>query len=86
MNYLIIYIITINILSFVMFGIDKWKAKKRKYRISEKTLLSVAIIGGGIGALIAMYIFHHKTKHPKFYVGIPIFMCVQVVTIIICFN
>ena len=62
------YVLLINLFAFSLFGIDKRKAVKRKWRIPEATLLTVAALGGGAGALLGMYTFHHKTRKPKFYV------------------
>lgn len=61
----------INVLSFILMGIDKYKAKKHQWRISEGTLLLWAILGGGVGALLGMQIFRHKTKHMKFILVVP---------------
>ena len=60
---LLYYLIVINIVTFLIYGIDKWKAKQGSWRISEATLLILAIIGGSIGALLGMKIWHHKTMH-----------------------
>ena len=62
-----IYLVMINVLSFFIMGLDKVKAKKQRYRISENTLLFIALIGGSLGSYLAMYCFHHKTKHIKLY-------------------
>lgn len=62
----ILYLIVINIFSFVTYGLDKYFSKKKMFRISEKTLLLLSIMGGYFGALISMYLFHHKTKKIKF--------------------
>lgn len=62
-----------------MYGIDKWKAKRNRWRISEKMLLFLAIIGGSVGALAGMYIFHHKTLHKKFVLGVPLILVIQVI-------
>ena len=59
------YLVIINVVTFLIYGIDKRKAVKHKYRISEKTLILMALIGGSIGALIGMKVFRHKTKHLK---------------------
>ena len=72
-----IYLIGINILTFLIFGADKWKAKRDKWRIPEDTLIWLAIVGGSIGALLGMYLFRHKTKHRKFQIGIPVILLVQ---------
>ncbi len=78
-----IYLVMINVLSFFIMGLDKVKAKKQRYRISENTLLFVALIGGSLGSYLAMYGFHHKTKHIKFYMGIPLILFIQI--LIYCF-
>ena len=62
----LVYLALSNLLSLSVFGIDKWKAKHTKWRISEKTLLLVAAIGGSIGAWVGMKLWHHKTQHKKF--------------------
>ena len=67
-----IYFLIINIITSIIYGIDKEKSKKNKYRISEKTLITLAIIGGPLGALLGMYTFHHKTKKTKFIILIPL--------------
>ena len=77
------YIAGINILTFFVYGIDKWKAKNNKWRISEATLLTLAVIGGSIGAWMGMRVWHHKTKHKKFVFGIPAIFIVQIA--LICF-
>jgi uncharacterized membrane protein YsdA (DUF1294 family) len=71
---LIIYLVLINVMSLFMFAIDKLKAKKRKWRISEFALLVSAGLGGALGAFISMKLFRHKTKHPKFRVLVPLFL------------
>ena len=77
MKNLIIYLI-----AFLAMFIDKKKAEKDRWRIKESTLLILAVIGGSFGALIGMYVFHHKTKKPRFYIGIPIIIVLQVLLII----
>ena len=62
-NALLYYLIVINIVTFLVYGIDKWKAKQGSWRISEATLLILAVIGGSIGALLGMKIWHHKMMH-----------------------
>lgn len=66
-----------------MYGIDKWKAHRKQWRISEKMLLFLAVIGGSAGALAGMYIFHHKTLHKKLTIGVPLILVIQVM-IFIC--
>ena len=75
---IIIYLFLINAVAFFLMLADKQKAKKMMWRIPEATLIGSAIIGGSIGALAGMYTFRHKTKHPKFTVGIPIILVLQV--------
>ena len=72
MKYIIPYLIVINFLSFLLVAIDKRKAIKNKYRISEKTFFIFSFIGGSLGTLLGMFQFHHKTKKLKFLIGIPI--------------
>lgn len=73
----IYYIIAINIITFIVYGIDKLKAKKGWWRISEVTLLMLAAIGGSIGAWGGMMLFRHKTKHWKFKLGVPMIFLLQ---------
>lgn len=72
MKYIIPYLIIINFISFLLVAIDKRKAIKNKYRISEKTFFIFSSIGGSLGTLLGMFQFHHKTKKLKFLIGIPI--------------
>ena len=78
-QYSMYYLLAINIVSLFLYGIDKYKAKKNKWRISEATLLMMAVIGGSIGAWVGMRLWHHKTMHKKFKYGIPIIIILQVV-------
>ena len=78
MNIILGYLLAVNITSFFLYGIDKYKAKKGRLRISEATLLLMAVIGGSIGAWGGMRIWHHKTMHKKFKYGIPIIIILQV--------
>ena len=77
MNDLVIYLVGINVLTFLIYGIDKWKARRGKWRIPEDTLIWLAIAGGCIGALLGMYLFRHKTQHRKFTLGIPVILLIQ---------
>ena len=76
------YLLAINIVSLFLYGIDKYKAKKNKWRISEATLLMMAVIGGSIGAWVGMRLWHHKTMHKKFKYGIPIIIILQVCLVV----
>ena len=72
------YLLAINAVAFIMYGIDKYKAKKAKWRISEATLLLLAVVGGSIGAWMGMKVLHHKTMHKKFKYGIPAILMIQI--------
>ena len=72
------YLLGINAVAFIMYGIDKYKAKKAKWRISEATLLLLAVLGGSIGAWMGMKVWHHKTMHKKFKYGIPAILLIQI--------
>ena len=77
-SYLIYYLLAINAVAFIMYGIDKYKAKKAKWRISEASLLLLAVLGGSIGAWMGMKVWHHKTMHKKFKYGIPAILLMQI--------
>lgn len=77
----IVYIVIINIVAFAMYGADKKKARKHKWRIPEAYLIGIAVVGGSLGAFAGMKIFHHKTKHIKFFVGIPLIILLQIVAL-----
>lgn len=72
------WLLIINVVSFAMFGIDKWKAKHKKYRIPESRLMLSAVLGGSVGAVFGMEFFRHKTLHKKFKLGLPLILAVQV--------
>ena len=78
MEEIICYLLAINIATFLLYGTDKYKAKKGKWRISEATLLTMAAIGGSIGAWAGMRLWHHKTMHKKFKYGIPLIIIMQI--------
>ncbi|MCR6513807.1 MAG: DUF1294 domain-containing protein [Clostridium sp.] len=80
-HYIYLYLVIINIVGFLSMYIDKRKAKKHEFRISENTLMLIALIGGSVGSLIGMNIFRHKTKHIKFSIGIPLILLLQLVFI-----
>ncbi len=83
MKELVYYLIFINIFTFIIFGIDKYKAIKNKYRVKEKTLFILSIIGGFVGAILAMKIFRHKTLKPSFKYGIPIICIIELIIIFV---
>lgn len=76
-NLLIIYVALMSIILFIMMGMDKSKAKKKEWRIAEKTLFTIAVLGGATGGVIGMFFFHHKTKHTSFAFGFPILAGIQ---------
>lgn len=78
---IILYGIGVNVIAYILMGVDKHKAKKHTYRISERTLWGCAIIGGSIGALVGMKQFRHKTKHRSFVIGMPLLITVQVILV-----
>lgn len=79
MKPIILYLIAVNALSFLLMLADKHRARKKLWRIPERTLLGAAVLGGSLGSLIGMYLLRHKTKHPKFFVGIPVILMLQVI-------
>ena len=76
---MIIYLSVINLIGLLAMGIDKFKAKKKLWRIPEGTLFLLSLIGGSLGAWIGMYMFHHKTNKLKFIVGIPAIFVLQII-------
>ena len=80
---ILIYLAVINVVTFIMYGIDKWKAKRSKWRIREAALLGLAVLGGSIGAWLGMKVWHHKTMHKKFKYGIPLILVAQIVIILL---
>lgn len=89
MNYKVVliiigYILLINLTGFVAMYVDKKRAKRNEWRIKEGTLLSIALLGGGIGSIIGMYKFRHKTKKLKFTIGFPTIVITQITLIIYC--
>lgn len=81
MEILLVYLLLINAAAFVLMLADKRKAKRGAWRIPEKTLLGMAAIGGSVGAIAGMYVFRHKTKHPKFYIGLPLILAAQIIAV-----
>ena len=78
MSCLAYYLLAINVVAFIMYGIYKYKAKKAKWRIPETTLLLLAVLGGSIGAWMGMKVWHHKTMHKKFKYAIPAILLIQI--------
>ena len=78
----LLYLLIVNVTGFVLMLVDKAKARRDVWRISEATLMTVAAIGGSVGSLLGMYAVRHKTRHPKFTVGIPAILIAQIALII----
>ena len=83
MKLLYSYLLIINAAGFLLMLVDKWKAKKNRWRIRESTLLLVAALGGSIGSLAGMYLFRHKTQHLKFTLGIPLILAAQCFVVVL---
>lgn len=82
---ILIYLELVNLAAFVLYGIDKYRAKRGRWRIPEATLILIAVIGGSIGALGGMYLFRHKTRKPRFSVGVPVILGMQVLFFLLLF-
>ncbi len=79
---ILLYVVIVNLVSFIMMGVDKRKAQKRAFRIPEATLFVLAIIGGSLGSIIGMHLFHHKTRHWYFLYGMPAILALQIILIL----
>lgn len=79
---IIIYILLINLIGFFAMLIDKKKAQKGKWRIPEKTLLIITLLGGGVGTILGMYMFRHKTKKLKFTIGFPVILILEIILVV----
>lgn len=79
---IILYVLVINVVAFVLMGVDKYKAQHYRYRIRERMLLLAAVLGGSVGAILGMLLFRHKTCHSKFYIGLPTILGLQIIVII----
>ena len=83
MKYLLVYLVIVNAAGFLFMLIDKRKAQKNLWRISERTLMGTAVAGGSLGVLLGMHTFRHKTKHLKFTIGVPEILAVQVLIAVV---
>ena len=79
----VIYLVVINVVAFVVYGVDKYKAKRGRWRTPEATLLGLAAIGGSIGAWLGMKVWHHKTMHMKFQYGVPLILIAQIALVVL---
>ena len=83
---LIWYLLVVNVLTFVVYGIDKWKARRGRWRVPEATLLVLAAAGGSVGAWVAMQLFRHKTQKKKFRYGVPAIFVLQLAGVLLFLN
>ena len=81
MKNMVIYLLAVNFITFLLYGEDKSRARRHAWRIPEKTLILSAVIGGSAGAILGMRFFHHKTRKPKFVVGVPVILLVQIAAV-----
>ena len=77
------YIVLVNLLGFILMWDDKFRARRHAFRIPEATLFMIALIGGSAGVICGMYTFRHKTKHPRFVIGVPVILALQVIATLI---
>lgn len=86
MAIIIYYLLTINLLTFITYGIDKYKARHKHWRVREASLLLLAVLGGSPAALLAMHLFRHKTQHNKFRYGVPAILIAQVLLVVFVYK
>ena len=79
LKWLLLWVVAANIVAFILYGIDKRRAKRHAWRIPEAVLLGIAVVGGSIGAIVSMFLFRHKTKHPAFRIGLPAILIIQII-------
>lgn len=85
MKYLFLYLAIVNVFAFLLMLSDKIKAKHKRWRIPEKLLLGICLIGGSLGGFVAMKLFRHKTLHPQFSIGIPVMFALHIVAFLVYF-
>ncbi|MBR4649237.1 MAG: DUF1294 domain-containing protein [Bacteroidaceae bacterium] len=83
---LIYYLLAENVLTFIVYGVDKWKAQRGRWRVPEATLMGLAALGGSVGAWLAMQLFRHKTQKKKFRYGVPALFVLQVAAVLFYLN
>ena len=83
---LIYYLLAVNVLTFIVYGVDKWKARSGRWRVPEATLMGLAALGGSVGAWLAMQLFRHKTQKKKFRYGVPALFVLQVAVVVLFIN
>ena len=82
----IYYLLAVNVLTFIVYGVDKWKARRGRWRVPEATLMGLAALGGSVGAWLAMQLFRHKTQKKKFRYGVPALFVLQVAAVVLFLN
>ncbi len=80
---ILMYLIFVNLLGLIYFFVDKQKAKRQSWRTPESTLFTIAVFGGSVGCLLGMYLFRHKTQKPRFYIGMPVILGVQILLVLV---
>ena len=83
---LIVYLIVINALGFIFMGADKRRAVMHQWRIKERTLFIFALLGGSAGSILGLLVFHHKTKHKKFAIGMPMILVIQILIVLLLYQ
>ena len=83
---LIYYLLAVNVLTFIVYGVAKWKARRGRWRVPEATLMGLAALGGSVGAWLAMQLFRHKTQKKKFRYGVPALFVLQVAAVLFYLN
>lgn len=86
MKWFVLYIVAVNLFGFIQMGMDKRRARRHAWRISEAQLFGAALLGGSIGSILGMYVFRHKTKHWYFVCGMPVILILQIIiAIYVCY-
>lgn len=83
MKSLLLYLAAINLVAFFLYGVDKWKSRHNKWRVTEARLLAIALLGGSLGAFLGMKLWHHKTQHPRFRFGLPLILILHLAIAIV---
>lgn len=78
MKFLYLYLILINVISFIIMGLDKYRARNHRWRIPERALFLLALAGGSLGSIVGMWLFRHKTRHWYFVIGMPAILILQI--------
>ncbi len=82
----LIYLLALNVLGFLLMGLDKRKAKREQWRIPEKNFFITALLGGSLGCWLGMQCFHHKTMHKTFTIGMPAILIMQILCVLLLYG